>query len=109
MLISRNGECKLADFGLAVELQDGNNFHSDGYTVGTPDYISPEVITKQPYGTGIDIWSAGVMFYECIAGMPPFTVIHDNKKAQIESTCLNIVKGELKFSNEKIWTVYSKT
>ncbi len=41
-------------------------------TVGTPDYIAPEVLRRKGYGNECDWWSLGVIMYECIAGHPPF-------------------------------------
>ena len=61
---------KLADFGLAVEIQnDRNEFH--GFA-GTPGYLSPEVIRKEKYGKAVDVWAIGVILYILLVGYPPF-------------------------------------
>jgi serine/threonine protein kinase len=41
-------------------------------TVGTPDYIAPEVLLKQPYTQSVDFWSVGAIMYEMLFGSPPF-------------------------------------
>jgi len=39
---------------------------------GTPDYVSPELITRQPYDASIDFWCLGILVYECITGQAPY-------------------------------------
>jgi protein-serine/threonine kinase len=41
-------------------------------TVGTPDYIAPEIFLQQGYGHECDWWSLGAIMFECIVGYPPF-------------------------------------
>ncbi|XP_060875638.1 calcium/calmodulin-dependent protein kinase type II alpha chain isoform X6 [Metopolophium dirhodum] len=61
---------KLADFGLAIEVQ-GEQQAWFGFA-GTPGYLSPEVLKKEPYGKPVDIWACGVILYILLVGYPPF-------------------------------------
>ncbi|XP_033881586.1 calcium/calmodulin-dependent protein kinase type II subunit gamma-like isoform X7 [Acipenser ruthenus] len=61
---------KLADFGLAIEVQ-GEQQAWFGFA-GTPGYLSPEVLRKDPYGKPVDIWACGVVLYILLVGYPPF-------------------------------------
>ena len=61
-------------------------------TVGTPDYIAPEVFSQNGYGEEADWWSIGVMFFEMVVGFPPF--FSENPS----DTCKKIVKWKEHFS-----------
>ncbi|XP_074603238.1 calcium/calmodulin-dependent protein kinase II isoform X2 [Brevipalpus obovatus] len=61
---------KLADFGLAIEV-NGDRQAWFGFA-GTPGYLSPEVLRKEPYGKPVDIWACGVILYILLVGYPPF-------------------------------------
>ncbi|XP_043825401.1 serine/threonine-protein kinase PLK4 isoform X2 [Dromiciops gliroides] len=70
LLLTRNMNVKIADFGLATQLKMPNEKH---YTLcGTPNYISPEVATRSAHGLESDVWSLGCMFYTLLIGRPPF-------------------------------------
>ena len=63
------GHLKLTDFGLCKE-----NFHKDDTTqsfVGSPEYMSPEILGGDEYGFSVDYYTLGVLFYEMIVGLPP--------------------------------------
>lgn len=60
---------KICDFGWAV--------HSPlmrGTQCGTPLYTSPEIVSKVPYDSKIDIWSIGILTYEMLYGTIPFEI-----------------------------------
>ncbi|KAH8739676.1 NEK2 protein [Cryptosporidium ryanae] len=61
---------KLGDFGLARYLSGGNQLATTH--VGTPYYMSPEVLGKGQYNEKSDIWSLGCCIYELLVGKPPF-------------------------------------
>ena len=61
-------------------------------TVGTPDYIAPEVFGKEGYGPEVDWWSIGVMLFEMVVGYPPFF------SEQPTDTCKKVVKWRQHFS-----------
>ena len=71
---------KLGDFGIAKVL---SNTKSKAQTiVGTPYYLSPEIIENQPYSFKSDVWSLGVLLYEMCALMPPFNATSLHQLAQ---------------------------
>eukprot|EP01023_Acetabularia_acetabulum_P041022 TRINITY_DN3985_c0_g1_i1.p2 TRINITY_DN3985_c0_g1~~TRINITY_DN3985_c0_g1_i1.p2 ORF type:complete len:344 (-),score=50.29 TRINITY_DN3985_c0_g1_i1:1152-2183(-) len=67
VLVDNEGQLKLADFGWAVHSKKRRQT-----TCGTLDYLAPEMVSKQDYSTGIDIWMLGVMMWEFLYGNPPF-------------------------------------
>ncbi|XP_065348766.1 calcium/calmodulin-dependent protein kinase type II alpha chain isoform X13 [Cloeon dipterum] len=67
---AKGAAVKLADFGLAIEVS-GDQQAWFGFA-GTPGYLSPEVLKKEPYGKPVDIWACGVILYILLVGYPPF-------------------------------------
>lgn len=59
----------IADFGFAVRVQPGQKLTE---WWGSLHYSAPEILSRQPYGAGVDIWSAGVVLYAWTAGRLPF-------------------------------------
>ncbi len=73
IMLSKSGEVKVADFGLARVQGDGSvNLTQVGVTMGTPLYMSPEQIEGGPLDLRSDIYSLGVTAYHMLAGSPPF-------------------------------------
>eukprot|EP01121_Diplochlamys_sp_Union-15-3_P006650 TRINITY_DN17158_c0_g1_i1.p1 TRINITY_DN17158_c0_g1~~TRINITY_DN17158_c0_g1_i1.p1 ORF type:complete len:327 (+),score=60.73 TRINITY_DN17158_c0_g1_i1:117-983(+) len=86
-LIDKEGHLKLTDFGLskegvlipkilaspAFDVSHKIKASSWAYSVvGSPDYMAPEVLTSSGYGNEVDWWSLGCIFFELVAGYPPF-------------------------------------
>lgn len=63
------GEIKLADFGISKLLEVTKQAHT---VVGTPAYMSPELVRGEPYGTAADCWAFGVLLYELASLDRPF-------------------------------------
>src|SRR5438093_5790081 len=75
VLISDEGQVKVADFGIARLLDDtglGGTATKTGTTVGTPQYMSPEQVSSSKVDGRSDLYSAGIVFYELVVGQPPF-------------------------------------
>ena len=74
IFVTVDGHLQLGDFGLAKVLES----ESDTATsmVGTPNYMSPEVITNKSYGLRSDVWSLGCVFYELSCLRPAFTAFN---------------------------------
>ena len=71
ILLDKNMNAKLCDFGLATELA-GTNKLAQTVGVGTPYYMSPELVNNQRYDERSDIWSVGCIIYELASLSPPF-------------------------------------
>jgi serine/threonine-protein kinase len=72
LLITPEGQVKITDFGIARAALAAQLTQS-GMVMGTAQYVSPEQATARPVTTATDIYSLGVVGYECLAGRPPFT------------------------------------
>jgi hypothetical protein len=74
VLVTADGELKITDFGLAKQLQSENGQTKTGDILGTPSYMAPEQASehRQPIGPAADIYALGAIFYEMLAGRPPF-------------------------------------
>jgi serine/threonine protein kinase len=103
IILDKEGYIKLIDFGLAKE-----RFYNDSLTgtlCGTSEYLgnnviklAPELVLGNKYGFGLDWWGFGILLYEMLIGVPPFT---DENKTQLFK---KIVTGEptFKYFNDKV-------
>jgi serine/threonine protein kinase len=85
IFLTAKNEIKLGDFGIAKVLSQTREVAKT--MVGTPYYISPEIINSRPYSFATDIWSIGVILYEMCAGQAPF------QAKTLNMLALKIVKG----------------
>ncbi|CAI9097536.1 OLC1v1033988C1 [Oldenlandia corymbosa var. corymbosa] len=81
---------KTIDFGLSMFFKPGDTFND---VVGSPYYVAPEVLRKH-YGQECDVWSAGVIIYILLSGVPPFW--DETEQGIFEQ----VLKGELDFISE---------
>ncbi|XP_071119571.1 serine/threonine-protein kinase Sgk1-like [Haliotis cracherodii] len=70
ILLDSQGHVVLTDFGLCKEGIEGMGTTST--FCGTPEYLAPEVLRKQPYDKTVDWWCLGAVLYEMMYGLPPF-------------------------------------
>lgn len=93
LLLDGDRTIKLGDFGLAKMLTSQNDFAKT--YVGTPYYMSPEVLMDQPYTPVCDIWSLGCVLYELCTLHPPFQAkTHLALQSKIKSGIIAPIEGE---------------
>ncbi|MGH3155536.1 MAG: protein kinase domain-containing protein, partial [Streptosporangiaceae bacterium] len=73
LLITPDGKIKITDFGIARAALAGAHLTQTGMVMGTAQYVSPEQASARPVTAASDLYSLGVVAYECLAGEPPFT------------------------------------
>lgn len=70
-ILIANGRLKISDFGFARNLDNGDNTILKS-VVGTPLYMSPQILNHQLYTNKSDLWSVGLIYYEMIHGYTPW-------------------------------------
>lgn len=78
ILLDREGHCALADFGLSKDFhREGQDLSNEDMRansfVGSPFYVSPDVLKQKEYSTAVDFWSFGILLYRMLCGRPPFS------------------------------------
>ena len=90
ILINKNGYLKLTDFGFAKYLDNEKT-----YTLcGTPEYLAPEIILNKGHGKPVDWWTMGILLYEMLVGIDPFSDDDPMKTYQ------KIIKGKINFPKD---------
>lgn len=74
VLVTDEGECKLADFGVSSQVK--TTLSRKQTVIGTPNWMAPEVISESAYDTRADIWSLGIVAIELAVGEPPHSDVH---------------------------------
>ncbi|XP_077071556.1 peripheral plasma membrane protein CASK isoform X49 [Siphateles boraxobius] len=85
---------KLGGFGVAIQL--GESGLVAGGRVGTPHFMAPEVVKREPYGKPVDVWGCGVILFILLSGCLPF---YGTKERLFEA----IIKGKYKVMNPRQW------
>jgi tRNA A-37 threonylcarbamoyl transferase component Bud32 len=95
ILLSRNGAVKMADFGLAYAGTRSSQMTATGAIVGTPVYMSPELVNgEETRDRCMDIWAAGVILYRLVTGRFPFP------GETVPSTLISIIQDKEKPAGE---------
>jgi serine/threonine protein kinase len=74
ILLNDQGDVKIADFGVSKQLS--STISKRNTVIGTPLWMSPEVIQGIPYDNRADVWSLGITAIEMADGVPPFADCH---------------------------------
>jgi serine/threonine-protein kinase len=90
LIVSQRGQVKIADFGIALANADMNQkLTSAGEMVGTPGYLSPELLLGRPVDQRSDIYALGVVLFEMLTGRTPFS------DASVYKLMLDVVQSEV--------------
>ncbi len=81
VLVTKDGRIMLTDFGIAKALGTGEDLTSDNIMMGTAKYLSPEQVKGDDLDLRADLYSLGLVLYECLAGKVPFVGKNDTETA----------------------------
>lgn len=92
LLLTKDLNVKIADFGLATQLNAPDEKHVT--MCGTPNYISPEVASRDVHGLPADVWGLGCMLYTLLVGSPPFHTQH------VKTTLNRVINADYKIPSD---------
>eukprot|EP01083_Nonionella_stella_P042762 115451_1 len=72
IVLDASGHCKIVEFGFGTVLKPGETHVSDACVCGTVDYVAPELLRREPYNEGVDIWCVGIIAHILMTKLPPF-------------------------------------
>jgi serine/threonine-protein kinase len=84
LMVSEQGEVKVADFGLAKGTDIGPGLTATGIVVGTPDYIAPEQARGETIDHRADIYALGCTLFHLVSGRPPYRKVSDTTTRYME-------------------------
>eukprot|EP01080_Neovahlkampfia_damariscottae_P004912 gene4912-8501_t len=90
ILIDKSGHIKIADLGFVKKIGEQKTYS----TLGTSEYLAPEIAIGSGHDKGVDYWSLGVLIYEMLVGKTPFSA-----KREID-TYNNIISGKIEFPKD---------
>ena len=99
ILLTENGRVMLTDFGIAKALSGDQDLTNENIMMGTAKYLSPEQVLGDELGPAADVYSLGLVLYECLAGKVPFMGASDTETAlarlKKDPTPLHTLKPDL--------------